>query len=203
MFSRSTALLRSSLRTASPLTNRTFASTTLLRNSTANASQSTHDAEQARDQGEQKIYDKLKTKFTPKTLDVMDVSGKCGLRSLGDQASSISLTNGLLAIGSFFVLRFTRTGGCGSFYAIHISSPLFKGLTTIKQHRLVNECLKEEVKDIHGLQVSTVRWNYATSYPHDADFRNPWNYPAQDCARRVMKLWLRIRDDDMESFFHR
>lgn len=75
MFSRSTNLLRSSLRTTTPLANRTFASTTLLRNSTANASQSTHDAEQARDQGEQKIYDKLKTKFTPKTLDVMDVSG--------------------------------------------------------------------------------------------------------------------------------
>ncbi|KAG7549042.1 hypothetical protein FFLO_03078 [Filobasidium floriforme] len=117
MFSRSTSLLRSSLRT--PLTSRSFASTTVLRNSTANASQSTHDAQQARDDGEQKIYDKLKNKFSPKTLDVMDVSG-----------------------------------GCGSFYAIHISSALFKGLTTIKQHRLVNECLKEEVKDIHGLQVS-------------------------------------------------
>lgn len=44
-------------------------------------------------------------------------------------------------------------GGCGSFYAIHISSPQFKGLSTIKQHKLVNQCLKEEVKAIHGLQV--------------------------------------------------
>ncbi|KAJ9122554.1 hypothetical protein QFC22_001983 [Naganishia vaughanmartiniae] len=44
------------------------------------------------------------------------------------------------------------SGGCGSFYAIHISSPQFKGLSTIKQHKLVNECLKEEVKAIHGLQ---------------------------------------------------
>lgn len=45
------------------------------------------------------------------------------------------------------------TGGCGSFYAILISSPAFKGLNTIKQHKLVNECLKEDIKSIHGLQV--------------------------------------------------
>lgn len=44
-------------------------------------------------------------------------------------------------------------GGCGSFYAILISSPAFKGLTTVKQHKLVNECLKEDIKGIHGLQV--------------------------------------------------
>ncbi|KAJ9098682.1 hypothetical protein QFC21_004330 [Naganishia friedmannii] len=48
------------------------------------------------------------------------------------------------------------SGGCGSFYAIHISSPQFKGLSTIRQHKLVNECLKEEVKAIHGLQLKTV-----------------------------------------------
>ncbi|GHJ87405.1 hypothetical protein NliqN6_3807 [Naganishia liquefaciens] len=48
------------------------------------------------------------------------------------------------------------SGGCGSFYAIHISSPQFKGLSTIKQHKLVNQCLKEEVKAIHGLQLKTV-----------------------------------------------
>jgi len=34
-----------------------------------------------------------------------------------------------------------------------ISSPAFKGLNTIKQHKLVNECLKEDIKSIHGLQV--------------------------------------------------
>jgi acid stress-induced BolA-like protein IbaG/YrbA len=44
-------------------------------------------------------------------------------------------------------------GGCGSFYAILVSSPAFKGLSTIKQHKLVNEVLKEDIKGIHGLQV--------------------------------------------------
>lgn len=44
-------------------------------------------------------------------------------------------------------------GGCGSFYAILISSPEFSGKTMVKQHKLVNDCLKEDIKGIHGLQV--------------------------------------------------
>ena len=46
------------------------------------------------------------------------------------------------------------TGGCGSFYAISISSRAFEGLSMIKQHRLVNDALKQEIQGIHGLQVS-------------------------------------------------
>ncbi|KAK4686666.1 BolA-like protein 3, partial [Tremellales sp. Uapishka_1] len=48
------------------------------------------------------------------------------------------------------------SGGCGSFYAIEISSPAFKGLSTIKQHKLVNACLKEDIAGIHGLQLKTI-----------------------------------------------
>jgi acid stress-induced BolA-like protein IbaG/YrbA len=51
------------------------------------------------------------------------------------------------------VLELIDPGGCGSFYAISISSPEFKGLSMIKQQRLVNDCLKEDIKGIHGLQV--------------------------------------------------
>ncbi|KAK7696606.1 hypothetical protein QCA50_001264 [Cerrena zonata] len=47
------------------------------------------------------------------------------------------------------------SGGCGSFYAISITSEAFKGLNTIKQHRLVNETLKKEIEGIHGLQLKT------------------------------------------------
>lgn len=46
-------------------------------------------------------------------------------------------------------------GGCGTFYAISISHSSFQGLSTIKQHRVVNELLKEEIKGMHGLQVSS------------------------------------------------
>jgi stress-induced morphogen len=53
------------------------------------------------------------------------------------------------------ILRIGFAGGCGSFYAILVSSPAFKGLSTIKQHKLVNEVLKEDIKGIHGLQVGS------------------------------------------------
>lgn len=46
-------------------------------------------------------------------------------------------------------------GGCGSFYAIKIKSEAFKGLPMVKQHRMVNDALKEEIQGIHGLQVRT------------------------------------------------
>lgn len=45
-------------------------------------------------------------------------------------------------------------GGCGSMYAIEISSKSFEGTSIVKQHRMVNDVLKEEIKGMHGLQVS-------------------------------------------------
>lgn len=45
------------------------------------------------------------------------------------------------------------SGGCGSFYAIVVAAKDFQGLSTVKQHRLVNECLKDIIGGIHGLQV--------------------------------------------------
>ncbi|THH11822.1 hypothetical protein EW146_g7910 [Bondarzewia mesenterica] len=48
------------------------------------------------------------------------------------------------------------SGGCGSFYAITIASDAFKGLSIIKQHRLVNDTLKKEIEGIHGLQLKTI-----------------------------------------------
>ncbi|CAO1629561.1 unnamed protein product [Sympodiomycopsis kandeliae] len=48
------------------------------------------------------------------------------------------------------------SGGCGSFYAIIIASKDFQGLNTVKQHRLVNECLKDIIGGIHGLQLKTI-----------------------------------------------
>lgn len=39
-------------------------------------------------------------------------------------------------------------------YAIDIASDQFKGLSVVKQHRKINEILKEEIKEMHGLQVN-------------------------------------------------
>lgn len=38
-------------------------------------------------------------------------------------------------------------------YALSITSEAFRGLSVVKQHRLVNECLKGRVEKWHGLQV--------------------------------------------------
>jgi stress-induced morphogen len=47
------------------------------------------------------------------------------------------------------------SGGCGSMYAVSVTSDRFKGLPMIKQHRLVNEILKERIAGWHGLQLKT------------------------------------------------
>ncbi|KAG1473520.1 hypothetical protein G6F56_000910 [Rhizopus delemar] len=47
------------------------------------------------------------------------------------------------------------SGGCGSMYAIDIAASKFQGTSIVKQHRMVNEILKEEIKGMHGLQLKT------------------------------------------------
>lgn len=47
------------------------------------------------------------------------------------------------------------SGGCGSMFAITVESSKFKGIPMVKQHRLVNEALKDEIAKWHGLQLRT------------------------------------------------
>lgn len=47
------------------------------------------------------------------------------------------------------------SGGCGSMYAVEIASEKFKGLTLLKQHRLVKDALGDDVKQWHGFQLRT------------------------------------------------
>lgn len=47
------------------------------------------------------------------------------------------------------------SGGCGSMYAIDVSSPAFRGLGMLKQQRMVNAVLGERVKGWHGVQLRT------------------------------------------------
>ena len=47
------------------------------------------------------------------------------------------------------------SGGCGAMYNIYVASPSFKNLNMIKQHRLVQGILKEEIKEMHGLTIET------------------------------------------------
>lgn len=47
------------------------------------------------------------------------------------------------------------SGGCGSMYAIDITSDKFRGATMLKQQRMVNGVLGDRVKEWHGLQLRT------------------------------------------------
>ncbi|KAH8738211.1 bola protein [Ilyonectria robusta] len=47
------------------------------------------------------------------------------------------------------------SGGCGSMYAIDITSPAFRGQTILKQQRMVNAALGDLVKGWHGVQIRT------------------------------------------------
>lgn len=47
------------------------------------------------------------------------------------------------------------SGGCGSMYEVYVTSSEFKGKRTVIQHRMINEALAEEIKDMHGLRIFT------------------------------------------------
>ncbi|KAI1818847.1 bola-like protein [Poronia punctata] len=47
------------------------------------------------------------------------------------------------------------SGGCGSMYGIEITSEKFRGANMLKQQRMVNAVLGEEMKGWHGLQLRT------------------------------------------------
>lgn len=89
-------------------------------------------------EGEQHIYNKLSEALSPHKLRVVDVSGKWEIFRIQPM---------------FMPPMQLWKGGCGSMYAIDIASKAFEGASIVKQHRLVNEILKEEIKGMHGLQV--------------------------------------------------
>ncbi|CAB4010941.1 Hypothetical predicted protein, partial [Paramuricea clavata] len=47
------------------------------------------------------------------------------------------------------------SGGCGSMYRIFVAAAEFQGKRTIQQHRIINDILQDEVKDMHGLTLQT------------------------------------------------
>jgi len=47
------------------------------------------------------------------------------------------------------------SGGCGSMYAVDITSASFDGMTYLEQHQLVNKVLRDEIKTMHGIQIKT------------------------------------------------
>ncbi|XP_058792318.1 bolA-like protein 3 isoform X2 [Phymastichus coffea] len=47
------------------------------------------------------------------------------------------------------------SGGCGAMFEVNVITLEFKGLNTVKQHRIINDALKDEIKDMHGIRIHT------------------------------------------------
>mmetsp|Transcript_2862 Transcript_2862/g.3267 ORF Transcript_2862/g.3267 Transcript_2862/m.3267 type:complete len:120 (+) Transcript_2862:133-492(+) len=47
------------------------------------------------------------------------------------------------------------SGGCGSMYDIEVVSSSFEGKNRVQQQRMVNEILKKEISEMHGLKLTT------------------------------------------------
>ncbi|CAH0385288.1 unnamed protein product [Bemisia tabaci] len=47
------------------------------------------------------------------------------------------------------------SGGCGAMFEVYVSTAEFKGLSTVKQHQLINKTLQEEIKNMHGIRIHT------------------------------------------------
>lgn len=47
------------------------------------------------------------------------------------------------------------SGGCGQMFEISVESVEFKGMPRVKQHQLITETLKNEIKNMHGVRIHT------------------------------------------------
>ena len=47
------------------------------------------------------------------------------------------------------------SGGCGAMYEVYVEAAEFAGLRLVKQHQMVTKALQEEIRDMHGLRIST------------------------------------------------
>ena len=40
-------------------------------------------------------------------------------------------------------------------YEVYVEAPDFKGVRAVRQHQMITDTLKAEIKDMHGLRIST------------------------------------------------
>lgn len=48
-----------------------------------------------------------------------------------------------------------RSGGCGANFYIMVESEVFRGLPRLRQHRIVQEVLKDEIAKWHAVSIET------------------------------------------------
>ncbi len=45
------------------------------------------------------------------------------------------------------------SAGCGSFFKVEVTSEVFRDKTLLQQHRLVQDVLKKEISELHGITI--------------------------------------------------
>ncbi|OAF67827.1 hypothetical protein A3Q56_04359 [Intoshia linei] len=47
------------------------------------------------------------------------------------------------------------SGGCGSMFSVFVKTDEFKNMSLLKQHKSVNQTLKDHIRDMHGIRIKT------------------------------------------------
>ncbi|KAH0950037.1 hypothetical protein HN011_001676 [Eciton burchellii] len=95
------------------------------------------------------------------------------------------------------------SGGCGAMFDINVVAPEFKGLNTVKQHRIINEVLKEEIKDMHVLH-QRLNVNTFTSHSQFFTIRTPICYQLMQesikCVNILAGVMSTIYPEEIHQF---
>jgi BolA-like protein 3 len=59
------------------------------------------------------------------------------------------------ALNAHFVNVIDKSGGCGESYEVIVHASSFQGVPTIKQHRMVQEAIKDDIKKWHAVSIKT------------------------------------------------
>uniref|UniRef100_A0A034V251 BolA-like protein 3 n=2 Tax=Endopterygota TaxID=33392 RepID=A0A034V251_BACDO len=77
--------------------------------------------------------------------------------------SSVQQNNAQQQIHQLLTGRFPKanvnvvdvSGGCGAMFEVFVEDKEFEGLSTLKQHKLITQTLKEQIKNMHGVRIHT------------------------------------------------
>ncbi|VVC43748.1 BolA protein [Cinara cedri] len=101
--------------------------------------------------------------FTKHTVKLFSTN-LLAFRKYADKAKVASLKGGENVLKTTLQNKFPKakeikikdiSGGCGAIFEVFVSSVEFKGLSMVKQHQIINEVLKNEIKSMHGIRIHT------------------------------------------------
>ena len=59
------------------------------------------------------------------------------------------------SLNAHYVNVLDKSGGCGASFEVVVHASVFEGVPTIKQHRMVQEVIKDDIKKWHAVSIKT------------------------------------------------